>query len=541
MKEELFTEKDRAIFQLAGIEPAEITEQLTKLRSKQNNVKVVKACRLNEGITLSVNSENLISIAEEYLKRKPRLINFVPASGAASRMFASLISAKNSFAFDSLNKAEEFALKCNATAKILGDLKIFFKSLEIAPFKNELYKLYKNNFSEDLSSLSLENFFKNERFKKIIELLTDENGLNYLNTPKGLLPFHLYPKANKARTAFEEHLRMGAQFIAGFGGVAAFHFTISDEHIQQFKEQSQHSLATVKEEFGVSLEISYSNQKRSTDTISIIAETGEILRDQAGAVILRQGGHGALLENLNLLDADKVYIRNIDNVAPQQVAEKTLKSRKILLGSLLEAKKIVFENAKLLDSNEIISPENLSLLRKNLEKTLNFQISENLWQTAEESQRRKLLLEKLNRPIRVCGVVKNQGQPGGAPYWVSESDGSMSVQLVEASEIDLNNPEQHKIFQSSSHFNPVDIICSLRNYKGEKFNLSLYIDKTRFFRSKKITSSGIEHFILEHPGLWNGSMSNWITLFVEIDGDTFWPCKTIFDLLDKRRIDYCRS
>jgi hypothetical protein len=345
--------------------------------------------------------------------------------------------------------------------------------------------------------------------KLYLECLLTARGLNYGSLPKGLLQFHSY--GNSSRTPFEEHLVEGALYARDFNGLVRLHFTVSPEHAGGFTNLLDAVKASFEKEYGVTLEVTFSQQKPSTDTIAV-GPDNEPFREKDGTLLFRPGGHGALLENLNDLDADLVFIKNIDNVVPDRLKNHTVDWKKVLAGLLLHYQEKIF------------------IYQKELEKYSSSLESGFLAEAAEKEDLVQYLREKFNRPLRVCGMVKNLGEPGGGPFWALNSDGTISLQIAESVQIDMANPVQAKIAKHASHFNPVDLVCGLKNYKGEKYDLMKHRDPMTGFISQK-SKDGKELKAQELPGLWNGAMSDWNTIFVEVPVITFNPVKTVNDLL----------
>jgi hypothetical protein len=372
---------------------------------------------------------------------------------------------------------------------------------------------------------SLDECIQKNDFTSILDYTLSPKGLNYGNLPKGILKFHHY--GTFARTATGEHLVEGAHYCANRAKQVTVHLTVSPEHLSNFKDLIAYVQPYYESMFGVSLDISFSVQKPSTDTIAVDMNN-EPFREKDGSLVFRPGGHGALIENLNDLDCDIVFIKNIDNVVPDRLKAETYRYKKLLGGLLLQLQGKAFNLLKALDKKPP-SEEVIDEATQFCGKQINTSFPSDFYHW-EESKKVRFLQNILNRPIRVCGMVKNEGEPGGGPFWVKNKQGEVSLQIVESSQIDLKNPEQKKIFNSSTHFNPVDLVCSLKNYKGERFDLHNYIDHNTGFIAIK-SKDGKQLKALELPGLWNGAMANWITVFVEVPIITFNPVKTVNDLL----------
>ena len=360
-------------------------------------------------------------------------------------------------------------------------------------------------------------------YKAIAKNMLEAKGLNYGQLPKGLLLFHNYEDG--PRTPMEEHL-VEAALYASSNGEANVHFTVSHEHLPLFKAKVAEKEEKYAEKYGVKYNISFSEQKPSTDTIAANIDNTPF-RNEDGSLLFRPGGHGALIENLNEIDADVVFIKNIDNVVPDRLKASTVEWKQILAGVLVIKQAQAFEYLKLLDKGAY-NHEKLEEMIRFVQRDLCCRKQD--IKELEDAELVIYLRKKLNRPMRVCGVVKNVGEPGGGPFLTYNQDGTVSLQILESSQIDTNNEEYMKMFQNGTHFNPVDLVCAIKNYKGEAFNLPDYVDKTTGFISSK-SKNGRELKALELPGLWNGAMSDWNTIFVEVPLDTFNPVKTVNDLL----------
>ena len=364
----------------------------------------------------------------------------------------------------------------------------------------------------------------NINYKAVVSNLLESAGLNYGALPKGLLKFHRY--ADGVRTPLEEHLVEGALYAAGKSGEVNVHFTVSTQHRALFEKLVAAKAAEYEAKYGTTYHISFSEQKPSTDTVAADMEN-KPFRDEDGKVLFRPGGHGALIENLNDLDADIVFIKNIDNVVPDRLKADTVTYKKLLAGVLVTLQKQAFEYLELLDGGHY-SHEQLETIIRFVQQQLRCRRTD--LKELEDADLVIYLRKKLNRPMRVCGMVKNVGEPGGGPFLAYNPDGTISLQILESSPVDMNDPEKKAMFEKGTHFNPVDLVCAVRDYKGNKFNLLKHVDKATGFISYK-SKNGKDLKALELPGLWNGSMSDWNTVFVEVPLSTFNPVKTVNDLL----------
>jgi hypothetical protein len=486
-----FSEKDLKQIAQRGSDITVINEQIENFKSGFPFMKVNRAATINDGmIRLEQHAiDQYIGLFEKESLKK-RLLKFVPASGAASRMFKSLYSAKDEGKSD--KSVDEFFNRLKDFA--------FYKSLG--------------------------QYISGNENQQTLEALLTAKGLDYGNLPKGLLEFHKYD--GFTRTAIEEHLVEGALYANNKGKVR-LHFTVSPEHKKKFKTLISSVIKKYEEQYSVKYDISFSEQKASTDTIAVGLDN-EPFRDNGGNLLFRPAGHGALLENLNDQNADVIFIKNIDNVVPDHLKSETITYKKALAGLLLDYQKQIFYFLKRLEkpapSHYFVS-KSIRFLRNNLniEPPKGFRN----WSPEEKLAFAK---DKLNRPLRICGMVKNVGEPGGGPFWALNEDGSVSLQVVESAQFDMKNKKQKEIFETATHFNPVDLLCAVKDYKKEKFDLLKFRDpKTGFITEK--SQSGKVLKAQELPGLWNGSMANWNTLFVEVPLITFNPVKTVNDLLRK--------
>ena len=386
-----------------------------------------------------------------------KLVKFVPASGAATRMFKHLFAFRDQADKDRILDDKDF-----------NSAGYFFSNLEKLAFYDDLKKIMSH------AGISIDECSRKKDFNTILDFILTEKGLNYGNLPKGLIKFHHY--GTFSRTATGEHLVEGAHYCTDRTKHVNVHLTVSPEHLSDFRNLIAYVQPYYESMFGISYEINFSIQKPSTDTIAVDLNN-EPFREKDGSLVFRPGGHGALIENLNDLDFDLVFIKNIDNVVPDRLKAETHRYKKLLGGLLIQLQGKSFSLLKALDKK----PPAVDVIQEAAqfcEQQVNISFPTDFirW---EESKKVKFIQNILNRPIRVCGMVKNEGEPGGGPFWVKNKQGDISLQIVESSQIDLKNPEQKKIFGASTHFNPVDLVCSLKSYKGEKFDLHQYIDLTQ--------------------------------------------------------------
>jgi len=487
-----------------GISIKQIEEQLRSFVSGFPFLVIRNAAEPGKGIVQIASNEipDLLAKWDEYLHTESTVLKFIPASGAASRMFKDL--------FEFLEKEK------NEPDKTFE--KKFFAEIENFAFYDDLNKVCIKNTGKDISEL-----IRTKQYKPVVENLLLESGLNYGSLPKGLLRFHTYRSGN--RTPLQEHLAEGALYASNASNEVHIHFTVSSEHRSLFEKHLKETVATFEKDYQVSFSVSFSEQKPTTDTIA--ADSNNEPFRENGELVFRPGGHGALIENLNDLNADVIFIKNIDNVVPDSLKQTTVTYKKLIAGLLVNLQKQCFSYLHELEK-ESISDAKLAVISQFCEVRLNNHHS-NL-KSLSHDELKKYLFNKLNRPIRVCGMVKNVGEPGGGPFLTVNQDGTVSPQILESSQIDMNNPEDKEKMMRSTHFNPVDLVCGVKNYRGEKFNLLHYVDKNTGFISLK-SKNGKELKALELPGLWNGAMSDWNTIFVEVPIETFNPVKTVNDLL----------
>ena len=490
----MLREEDKKQLAAVGISQQQIEEQLQNFKNGFPYLKLHAAAGVGNGVMVIDDNDKdvLLKGWETYKSQGHRVVKFVPASGAASRMF------KNMFAFKD----------ADYDAPQTDFEKTYFSRIHDFAFFDAL------NSIEDVDNLIAEG-----NYKKVDENMLLAEGLNYGQLPKGMLLFHKY--ADGPRTPMEEHLVEGALY-AQCNGEVNLHFTVSQEHMDYFKKRVAEKEAYFSDKFGVKYNITFSVQKPSTNTVAATADN-DLFRNADGSLVLRPAGHGALIENLNDIDADIVFIKNIDNVVPDRLKSETVTYKNLIAGVLVAKQQRAFKYLRILDSGDY-NKEQLDEMAQFLENDLCCRPAEGQQITAD------YLKKKLNRPMRVCGVVKNVGEPGGGPFLAYNQDGTVSLQILESSQIDTANEAYMKMFTEGTHFNPVDLVCAVKNYKGEAFNLPQYVDKTTGFISSK-SQGGRELKALELPGLWNGAMSDWNTIFVEVPLITFNPVKTVNDLL----------
>ncbi|MFD2574024.1 DUF4301 family protein [Spirosoma soli] len=498
-----FTEQDQDQMLAQGVSLDQINQQIQHFVEGFPYLNVIKAATVGDGI-IRIDEDELGTYLHRFDEAASTrdLVKFVPASGAATRMFKSLFAALDG-KFD------------KATDEVFARLTdfAFYEDLKAAMA---------------VKGADLDKAVTNNDRQTILRFLLTEDGLEYGNLPKGLLKFHRYPDG--ARTPVEEHLVEGAAY-ANSNGLVKIHFTVSPEHRDRFEELIHQEKADYEAWLGVTFEVSFSEQKKATDTISVNIDNSPF-RNNDGSLLFRPAGHGALIENLNDIDADIVFIKNIDNVVPDEIKEPTVTYKKVIAAVLLDAQQQIARLQGLLESqSDDVSDGYLAEADELLRRTL-FTLPPAGFESLSRSEKLAYYKQKLNRPVRVCGMVKNVGEPGGGPFWAKNQDGSVSLQVVESAQIDLANPQQKSIFDEATHFNPVDLVCGLKDREGKKYDLPTYRDPQTGFITAK-SKDGKDLKAQELPGLWNGAMADWNTIFVEVPLITFNPVKTVNDLLRK--------
>ena len=500
----MLSERDLKQIAEKGISEKQIENQLNEFKTGFPLLRLEAAASVEHGIvaTTEESRAKYEKSWEQYKAAGKKVVKFVPASGAASRMF------KDMFAF----------VDAEYDKPTTDFEKKYFENIEKFAFYGELNDVCVKNEGKDIPTLLAES-----NYKAVAAEMLKAEGLNYGQLPKGMLLFHKY--AEGPRTPMEEHLVEAALYAAS-NGEANIHFTVSHEHMPFFQKKVADKADFYAKKYGVKYDISFSEQKPSTDTIAANPDNTPF-RNADGSLLFRPGGHGALIENLNEIDADVIFIKNIDNVVPDRLKGETVTYKQVIAGVLVTLQQKAFEYLRLLDAG--------TYNHEKLEEIIRF-VQQDLCcrkadiKNLEDADLVIYLREKLNRPMRVCGVVKNVGEPGGGPFLTYNQDGTVSLQILESSQIDKNNAEYMEMFTKGTHFNPVDLVCAVKDYKGQPFNLPDFVDRTTGFISSK-SKNGKELKALELPGLWNGAMSNWNTVFVEVPLATFNPVKTVNDLL----------
>jgi len=500
----MLSQEDLKQIALKGITEEQIKTQLEQFKTGFPFLRLEAAAGINHGIMAPDKNERAAyeKAWTDYKAEGRRVVKFVPASGAASRMF------KDMFAF----------LDADYDIPTTDFEKHYFENLEKFAFYDALNEQCLKNEGKSIKELISEGCYK-----AVVANMLEAKGLNYGQLPKGLLLFHKYE--NDSRTPMEEHLVEGALYAAS-NGESHVHFTVSHEHMPLFRQMVEKKAESYAKTYGIAYDITFSEQKPSTDTIAANTDNTPFCTEE-GRLLFRPGGHGALIENLNEIDADVIFIKNIDNVVPDRLKADTVEYKQVIAGVLVTLQQKAFNYLRLLDTG--------AYTHEQLEEIIRF-VQQDLCcrkhdiKNLEDAELVIYLRNKLNRPMRVCGVVKNVGEPGGGPFLTYNQDGTVSLQILESSQIDKSNKEYMEMFTNGTHFNPVDLVCAVKDYQGQPFCLPEFVDKTTGFISSK-SKGGKELKALELPGLWNGAMSNWNTVFVEVPLSTFNPVKTVNDLL----------
>ncbi|TDX14053.1 DUF4301 family protein [Flavobacterium sp. S87F.05.LMB.W.Kidney.N] len=495
-----------------GIPFENILKQLDIFKNGIAKSSLISPATINNGI-LSLSQTEFEEKAAFFDNHKENLKikKFVPASGAATRMFKFLTAFLNDF------DIQKETINAYINRKKDKELAIFIVGMEKFPFFKTIDKKLRELYPD---FETLERDYKNYYF---IQVLLSSDYLNAANKPKAVLPFHLY-KTHIANP-IEEHLNECVHYATA-NNVSNLHFTVSEMHQDLFETAIDQVKEKIEKESGTTINIAYSYQNKSTDSINVDIQN-KIVHNSNGSLVFRPGGHGALIENLNNLDSDIIFIKNIDNVIQNHIDKITL-YKKALGGILIEVQQKVFDYLRKIEKGEVTENDLVEIVDVLIQK-LNIQMTSDFNKFTFENKLAKIK-ELLDRPIRVCGMVRNEGEPGGGPFWVMNEKGEVSLQIVETSQVDLANKRQLQILEDATHFNPVDLVCGIKNYKGEKFDLKQFVDqKSGFIVEKSVEGKPVKSY--ELPGLWNGSMANWLTIFVAVPLITFNPVKTVNDLL----------
>ena len=500
-----FSDKDINQIKSHGLTPQAVEEQTENFKKGFAPILLYKAATLGDGI-LSFSEEDRAKYISFYGEKRKNLKikKFVPASGAATRMMKDLYSFVSEYKDEISTPLKNFP----AVEKLLLNIEKF-------AFFSELQDKMKQN-GEDLNSE-----YEKKNYKNIVEYILLEKGLNYGKSPKAWIVFH-----RENITPFEEHLAEAEQYCKDLNGRAAIEFSIQEDHLQGFEMLKERVQSKCEKNLGVKYDITFSFQQKSTDTVAVDMENNPI-HDKNGDLVFRPAGHGALIRNISNLDADVVFIKNIDNVS-SRYRQTTYEYKKFLGGLLLELKEKTAELLSELEKTDI-SRDNLTYIYNRIKKDIFVSELKRYEDFNSEELYREYLKQFLDRPLRVCGMVKNEGEPGGGPFFVKKS-GEVSLQIVEKAQVDLEDASQKDLFMKATHFNPVDLVLSLTDAKGKKYDLERYIDKETGFISVK-SFEGKDIKAMERPGLWNGAMAGWLTVFAQVPSETFSPVKTINDLL----------
>jgi hypothetical protein len=503
MPHDLFSADDIRQLRAHGLTEAQVLEQLQWFRGGAAPVRLNRPCTVGDGI-LSIPAEDRAELVRRHdrVAGRGRVMKFVPASGAASRMFRDWFRCLDSGGFDP-EAARVFA----------GDIKKY-------AFYADLERLVEQRGE------SLARWIEQGRTCDILSAILTAGGLNYASLPKALLKFHHYPGGS--RTALEEHLVEAALYARDQKQHCKVHFTVSAEHRLDVETHLSRIRKRYEEQFNVRFEIDVSVQSASTDTIAVDMQNRPF-RDETGKLVLRPGGHGALLSNLNqFLAGDIVFLKNIDNIVPDHLKGPTVLYKKLLSGYLLALQDRIFRYLDRLAEGDVPQSD-LEIMTAFCKENL-YIIFPPWFAGLTHAGKQAFVVSRLNRPIRVCGMVKNEGEPGGGPFWIDEADGTQSLQIIEEVQIDRHSERQRLIWSEATHFNPVDLVCGVRDYRYRKFDLNRFVNQSAFSITEK-SERGRDLKALELPGLWNGSMHDWTTIFVETPIETFNPVKTIHDLL----------
>lgn len=504
-----WSEADKAQLAKENISLAKAEEQLDFFIRGVPYTKLDRPAKIGDGLKQFSQEEleSFITLFEIH-RLEGRVLKFVPASGAATRMFKTLLHFFNSYQEISLRELA----KSNENPKELKELATTLENLSDFAFYDDLREIMQKD------GLDPDRLIKEDNCRPILLYLLTDKGLNYANKPKALLKFHRYDKGS--RTALEEQLVEGIEYARSGEGCIRLHFTVSPEHLQDTRRVVKEFAKKYHYEF----DVEFSEQKSSTNTLAVTPDN-QPFRNRQKKIVTRPAGHGALIENLDDLEADIIFIKNIDNVVPDRLKAETYRYKKALGGYLISLQQQIFTYLTCLHNGEI---SKIPQIAEFMTTQLCVQQPQDFlgW---DDNKKIEYIFEKLSRPIRVCGMVKNSGEPGGGPFWVNNGN-DISLQIVESSQVNLHDPDQKSILHSASHFNPVDLVCGVLDFEGDQYNLHHFVDPDTAFISQK-SQDGKELKALELPGLWNGAMADWLTIFVEVPLITFNPVKTINDLL----------
>jgi hypothetical protein len=501
----IFTDADEMMMEERGLTSDKVLIQLEAFRKGITYKTLLRPCKIGDGI-LAVPGEEEADILKHFeaAAGEGRFTKFVPASGAATRMFRDWSSFLE-------RQCPEHSLQ------------EFLSSLSLYPFYEDVRKAAARN------GIDLESLIQKKEIKQILRFILTPAGLDYGSLPKALILFHSYTEC--PRTSLEEHLVEGALYARDNQGISRIHITVSPEHEVRVREHLDIIRTFYEKLFGIKFHLTLSTQRHSTDVIAVNLQD-EPVRGPGGKLVFRPGGHGALLSNLNSIVGDIIFIKNIDNVVKDALKPVTIHYKKLLGGYLVKIQRQVFDYLKKLSAKSNKDEAFPVLLESCVEfcrDKLNISTPPD-WHEYGTDRKRDYLFGMMNRPIRVCGMVRNEGEPGGGPFWVEDNKGGESLQIIEEAQVDCSDSWQVRIWKEAAYFNPVDLVCAVRDYQGKKFDLGRFVDQDAFFISRK-TQDNQEIKALELPGLWNGSMAFWTTIFIEVPIETFNPVKEVKDLL----------
>ncbi len=505
-----FSAADLTQLEAIGISGEEAHRQIELLNSTPSPVRLGRPATIGDGIRRISHGEHGTLIDHWHQAAAAgRLLKFVPASGAASRMFRTL----RGFLNEEARPMGELRRRAENGDGVAAHLVTFVDELSQFALAVPL------SAACAARGLDFDELVRRGNYSPLLEVLLTAEGLDYGELPKALIPFHRYE--SESRTAFEEHLVEGRLYLRQGQGPSRFHFTVAAAHESEFEQ----ALATFRERWDTGIDVRFSTQHPSTDTLAVDLE-GAPFRLEDGRLLVRPGGHGSLLRNLQELGGDIVLVKNIDNVVREPLQLEVALWKRLLVGLTVSLERQVARILSQLDAGEEgAARAGLEFIRDELGDR-----AAETMANGEQMELAAAVRHRLARPLRVCGVVLNEGEPGGGPFWSLDAKGEASLQIVEAAEVDLDAPGQRQIWSSATHFNPVDLVLSLRDPAGNAYDLGRFTDEARIFVARK-THAGRPLLALERPGLWNGGMAHWNTVFVEVPAETFAPVKTVLDLL----------
>lgn len=517
MNPSILTDVDLAQVRQHGLSRPEVERQLRLFADPPPAAELLRACTVGDGIVrLEEDRHSRLQDLYREAEAAGRFSKFVPASGAATRMFRALLAVRG---------GEGSEQDRQAARTLMAELdRLPFR----APLAAELERR-----GQDLEALRQQAAEGGTEevdawAEPVLSALLDDDGLGFANAPKGLVPFHRGSEEDKAGiTPLEEHLVEAAEHLRAKDGRCRVHFTIPQHQEMAFREQLREIAGRLEPRYDARFEVSLSIQRPETDTLAADLD-GNPFRDDDGRLVFRPGGHGALLTNLAEFGQDLVFLRNIDNVQPEHRRREILRWNRILGGFLVEVEQTLVDCLSRVERERFEDPT----IDDELRRVAAVLGQPHLLEVLDRPPRAKqaFLADLLDRPLRIAGVVPNVGEPGGGPFWVRGADGEASPQIVEMSQVDLENPEQKAIVSGATHFNPVHLVCRLRSHRGDRYDLERFLDPSAVFIARK-SHQGRPLQALERPGLWNGAMARWNTVFVEIPGTIFAPVKTVLDLL----------